>query len=69
MIRDGKIAEPIKASVISGSVFETLGLIVGCSNDFKLESSVFGGCGKMEQSPLPVGFGGPQVLISKMMVS
>ncbi|MBT3981519.1 MAG: TldD/PmbA family protein [Bacteriovoracaceae bacterium] len=69
MIRDGKIAEPVKASVLSGSVFETLGLIEGCTTDFELLSSSFGGCGKMEQHPLLVGFGGSKVLISKMMVS
>ena len=33
MIRDGKIAEPVKISVISGSVFEALNCIKGCSND------------------------------------
>lgn len=69
MIRDGKIAEPVKISVISGSVFEALNCIEGCSNDFALEKSAFGGCGKMEQFPLPVSLGGPQVLISKLMVS
>lgn len=31
-------------------------------------SFVSGGCGKMEQYPLPVGFGGPYVSVSKMMV-
>ena len=69
IIRDGKIAEPIRASVISGSVFEALGEIRGCSRDFELNNSAMGGCGKGEQSPLPVGHGGPQVLINKLVVS
>jgi TldD protein len=69
MIRDGKIAEPVRVSVMSGSVFDALNMIEGCTKDFKLESMAFGGCGKMEQWPLPVGFGGPQVLISKLVVS
>ena len=69
MIRDGKIAEPIRVSVMSGSVFLALNMIEGCTKDFQLESMAFGGCGKMEQWPLPVGFGGSKVLISKLVVS
>lgn len=68
-IRDGKLAEAVKLNVISGSVFETLYNIDGLTNEIKLLSFVGGGCGKMEQWPLPVGFGGPKVRISKMMVS
>ena len=69
MVRDGAIAEPIRVSVISGSVFEALGEIQGCSKDFLLDSSALGGCGKMEQMGLPVGHGGPKVLINKLVVS
>lgn len=56
-IVDGKIARPVKISVISGDVFETLGLIDGLSRDVEILCFVSGGCGKMEQYPLPVGFG------------
>ena len=69
MIRQGKIAEPVRVSVLSGSVFETLGKIEDCTKGFRLESYAFGGCGKMDQPGLPVGFGGPEVLVSQMMVS
>ena len=69
MIRNGKIAEPIRVSVMSGSIFETLGNIEGCSTEFKMLSSASGGCGKMEQWPLPVGLGGSNVLVSKMVIS
>ena len=69
MIRGGQIAEPVRVSVMSGSVFETLGRIEECSKDYKLKSSAFDGCGKGEQSPLPVGLGGSQVLVNKMVVS
>ena len=31
--------------------------------------TVTGGCGKLEQFPLPVAFGGPYVRISRMMVA
>lgn len=65
-IVDGKIAGPVKISVISGDVFRTLGLIDGLSKEAEILSFVTGGCGKMEQYPLPVGFGAPYVSVSKM---
>jgi len=67
-IENGKVVEPVNISVISGTVFETLSLIDGLSNELKLLSFVTGGCGKMEQYPLPVGFGGPYVRVRSMMV-
>jgi TldD protein len=67
-IVDGKIGQPVKIAVITGNVFETLNLIDGLSNKTELLSFVTGGCGKMEQYPLNVGFGGPYVSISKMNV-
>ena len=65
-IKDGKITRPVKISVITGDVFTTLGLIDGLSDKVEFMSFVSGGCGKMEQHPLPVGFGGPYVRVSKM---
>lgn len=67
-IENGKVVEPVNISVISGTVFETLSLIDGLSDEIKLLSFVTGGCGKMEQYPLPVGFGGPYVRVRNMMV-
>ncbi len=67
-IVDGKIGKPAQISVLTGSVFETLGLIDGLTRDVHLLSFVTGGCGKMEQAGLPVGFGGPYVRVSSMNV-
>ncbi len=67
-IKGGKIVEPAKISVISGSVFETLKNIDGLSKNYELLSFVTGGCGKMEQWPLPVGFGGPYVRVQNMNI-
>lgn len=67
-IENGKIGKPTQISVITGSVFETLGLIDGLSDKLELLSFVTGGCGKMEQSGLPVGFGGPYVRVLSMNV-
>lgn len=67
-INDGKIGKPVKIAVITGNVFETLNLIDGVSDKAEINSSAFGGCGKMEQFPLNVSHGGPYVSISKMTV-
>ncbi len=67
-IVNGKIAQPVKIAVITGNVFETLGLIDGIANDRELLSFVTGGCGKMEQFPLNVGMGGPHIRVSKMNI-
>lgn len=67
-IVDGKIGDPVKIAVVSGNVFETLGLIDGLSDRVEISSNAFGGCGKMEQWPLSVSFGGPYVSVSKMNV-
>lgn len=68
MIRDGKIAEPVRVSVITGNVMETLHLIDGLSDRQEVHSSAFGGCGKMEQGPLRVSDGGPYMRVSAMNV-
>ncbi len=67
-IKDGKIAEPVNISVVSGNVMNTLGEIDGLSNELELVPSVFGGCGKMEQYPLTVSFGGPYVRVKNLNV-
>ena len=66
MIREGKIAEPVRASLLTGKVYETLKRIKACSKDYRLDS---GGCGKNGQMPLSVGTGGPQIFVEKMFVS
>jgi len=68
MIRDGKVAEPVRISVVSGNVFKTLGEIDGLTDEVELLAFARGGCGKMEQYPLPVGFGGPWVRIRSLDV-
>ncbi len=67
-IRDGKIAEPVRVSVVSGNVMETLFKIDGATKETKLCSSAYGGCGKMEQFPLRVAFGGPYLRVRDLTV-
>lgn len=68
MIENGKITKPVKISVVTGNVFETLGEVDALSSEFELLSFVGGGCGKMEQWPLPVGFGGPYTRVRRLNV-
>lgn len=68
MIRSGKIAEPVKIAVITGNVMKTLGEIDGISDKVELYAFALGGCGKMEQYPLPVGFGGPYIRVNGINV-
>ena len=68
LIEDGKITKPVKFSVISGNVMKTLDQIDAVSDELELLSFVGGGCGKMEQFPLPVGFGGPYVRVKEINV-
>lgn len=67
-IENGKITTPINVSVVTGNVFETLKMVDAVSDEIELLSFVGGGCGKMEQFPLPVGFGGPYTLVRKLNV-
>ncbi|MDJ0677456.1 MAG: TldD/PmbA family protein [Calothrix sp. MO_167.B42] len=66
MIRDGKIAEPVKDVTLSGNVFQTLADIEAIGNDFYWDES--GGCGKGGQNGLPVGCGGPSLRIRDVVV-
>ncbi|MFY9176332.1 MAG: TldD/PmbA family protein [Caldicoprobacterales bacterium] len=67
-IENGKITTPVRVSVITGNVFETLAEVDAVSREFEMLSFVGGGCGKMEQYPLPVGFGGPYTRVKKLNV-
>lgn len=67
-IREGKIAEPVTVAVVTGNVMETLHLIDGISDEVEIFSFTGGGCGKMEQYPLPVGFGGPYIRVQNLDV-
>jgi TldD protein len=66
MIRDGKIAEPVRDVTLSGNVFKTLANIEAIGDDFYWDES--GGCGKGGQSGLPVGCGGPSLRIRDVVV-
>jgi len=66
MIRNSKIAEPVRDVTLSGNVFQTLADIEAIGNDFYWDES--GGCGKGGQNGLPVGCGGPSLRIRNVVV-
>ncbi|MDP8962699.1 MAG: TldD/PmbA family protein [Cyanobacteriota bacterium] len=66
MIRDGKLAEPVRDVTLSGNVFKTLADIEAIGDDFYWDES--GGCGKGGQGGLPVGCGGPSLRIRDVVV-
>lgn len=66
MIRNGKLAEPVRDVTLSGNVFTTLADIEAIGNDFYWDES--GGCGKGGQNGLPVGCGGPSLRIKDVVV-
>ena len=66
MIRNGRIAEPVRDVTLSGNVFTTLADIEAIGDDFYWDES--GGCGKGGQNGLPVGCGGPSLRIQNVVV-
>ncbi len=67
-IKNGKITEPLRVSVLTGNVKETLREVDGVSEGCRMFGSVDGGCGKFGQVGLRVGFGGPHVRVRKLEV-
>lgn len=66
MIRNGRLAEPVRDVTLSGNVFRTLADITALGDDFYWDES--GGCGKGGQNGLPVGCGGPSLRIGNVVV-
>jgi TldD protein len=67
MIRDGQVAEMVKDVILAGNLFTTLMNIDAIGDDFKWISQG-GGCGKGNQSPLPVAFGSPHIRIQNVVI-
>jgi TldD protein len=62
-VENGEIQYPIREVSLSGNILDLLTRVEGGTKELKLESGYFGGCGKGGQAPLPVGMGGPKLLI------
>ncbi len=66
-VRKGKKGRMFRDIVLSGNVFQTLGNIAMIGDDRVMYGGL-GGCGKGGQSPLPVSFGGPHMLIKDVLI-
>ena len=64
-IRDGKLCEPLRVNVVTGSVFQTLFDIDAVGTDLEFFSGM---CGKNGQT-LPTATGGPTIRVKKLMVN
>jgi len=67
IIRGGEPVELVRGVAVSGNILETLMSVELVARDLLVIPSVFGGCGKDGQM-VRVGFGGPHVRVSKIVV-
>lgn len=67
MVKNGKPGKMFKDVILSGNVFNTLKNIKMIGNDRQMFGGL-GGCGKGGQSPLPVSFGGPHMLVEDVLI-
>lgn len=65
-VEKGEIRYPLKDVVLMDSILKFIQNVEGATKDLDITSGYFGGCGKGEQYPLPVGLGGPDLLLSKV---
>ncbi len=63
-VEKGEPARPLKDVILTGNMLEFLQRVEGATKDLEISSGYFGGCGKGRQYPLPVGLGGPKLVIS-----
>ncbi len=68
LIENGEITKPIKNTALSGNILDLLKHIQGATKEITLKTGYFGGCGKGSQHPLPVGFGGPEVIMDQVLI-
>ncbi|NWF96476.1 MAG: TldD/PmbA family protein, partial [Candidatus Thorarchaeota archaeon] len=62
-VENGEKKYPIREVALSGNILDLLGRVMGATRDLRITSGYFGGCGKGAQVPLPVGLGGPMMVI------
>jgi len=65
-VEKGEMKYPLREVTLSGSILSFLSHIEGATKELLIWSSYFAGCGKFEQFPLPVGLGGPHLLLSEV---
>lgn len=66
-IKNGKPGRMFRDVILSGNVFNTLKNIKMIADDREMFGGL-GGCGKGGQSPLPVSYGGPHILVGNVLI-
>ena len=66
-IKNGKPGKMFRDVILSGNVFNTLKSISMIADDREMFGGL-GGCGKGGQSPLPVSYGGPHILVKNVLI-
>lgn len=66
-IKNGKQGKMFRDVILSGNVFNTLKSIKMIADDREMFGGL-GGCGKGGQSPLPVSYGGPHILVGNVLI-
>ncbi len=65
-VKNGEKEYPLREVTLTGSILDFLKNIEGATRELSLYSGYFGGCGKNGQYPLPVGLGGPHLLVREV---
>lgn len=65
-VEHGEIQYPLREVALSGNILELLTKVEGATRNLHIQAGYFGGCGKGEQYPLPVGLGGPKIVIGSV---
>lgn len=66
-IKNGRPGRLYRDVMLSGNTFQTLADITMIGGDLAMFGGL-GGCGKRGQSPLPVSFGGPHLLVRNVLI-
>lgn len=66
-IKNGRPGKMFRDVILSGNVFNTLKSISMIADDREMFGGL-GGCGKGGQSPLPVSYGGPHLLVKDVLI-
>jgi len=65
-VEKGEIQTPLREVALSGNILHLLSKVEGATKDLRIFAGYFGGCGKSGQSPLPVGTGGPELVVGEV---
>lgn len=66
-VEKGEKKYPLREVMLTGNIFTIFQNIEGMTKELIIEGGYFGGCGKGEQIFLPVGDGGPHLLLREVM--